>query len=189
MGKLRSSRVFLSLWCVGIWAASLGAAAAPKSPASYDAQVKEMVAKMTLEEKVGQMTQPDLGGIKDPNDIEKYFIGSVLSGGTSDPKEGNSLEAWTNMYDRLQQHALKTRLGIPILYGIDAVHGHSNVLNAVIFPHNVGLGCTNDPKLIEEIGRITAKEMRATGIQWTFAPCVTVVRDERWGRTYEGFAE
>jgi beta-glucosidase len=151
--------------------------------------VKELLAKMTLEEKVGQMTQPDLSGLKDPNDIEKYFVGSVLSGGASDPKEGNSLEAWTNLYDRFQQHALKTRLGIPILYGIDAVHGHSNVLNAVIFPHNIGLGCTNDAKLVEEIGRITAIEMRATGIQWAFAPCVTVVRDERWGRTYEGFAE
>ncbi len=187
MSMSRAWRVWAGILCISVCAASAGAQSKPL--ASYDAQVKELLAKMTLEEKIGQMTQPDLGGIKDPNDIAKYFIGSVLSGGNSDPKEGNSLEAWTNMYDRLQQQALKTRLGIPILYGVDAVHGHSNVLNAVIFPHNVGLGCTNDPKLIEEISRITAKEMRATGIQWTFAPCVTVVRDERWGRTYEGFAE
>jgi beta-glucosidase len=187
MSMSRSWWVLISLSCIGVCVTVSGAQ--PKPLSSYDTQVKELLAKMTLEEKVGQMTQPDLGGIKDPNDIEKYFLGSVLSGGSSDPKEGNSLEAWTNMYDRLQQHALKTRLGIPILYGVDAVHGHSNVLNAVIFPHNVGLGCTNDAKLVEEIGRITALEMRATGIQWTFAPCVTVVRDERWGRTYEGFAE
>ena len=85
--------------------------------------------------------------------------------------------------------ALKTRLGIPILYGIDAVHGHNNVIGAVIFPHHVGLGCTRDPALVEEVGRITAEEIRATGINWTFAPCVTVPRDERWGRTYEGFSE
>jgi beta-glucosidase len=85
--------------------------------------------------------------------------------------------------------ALKSRLGIPILYGIDGVHGHNNVIGAVIFPHHVGLGCTRDPELVEEVGRVTAAEIRATGIQWTFAPCVTVPRDERWGRTYEGFSE
>ena len=93
------------------------------------------------------------------------------------------------MYERLQAHARKTRLKIPLLYGVDAVHGHNNVLGAVVFPHNIGLGATRDATLVEEIGRITAEEVRATGIQWTFAPCVTVPRDERWGRTYEGFAE
>ncbi len=93
------------------------------------------------------------------------------------------------MYDGYQEHALKTRLGIPILYGVDAVHGHNNVLGAVIFPHNIGLGCTRNPELVQEIGRVTALEVRATGINWTFAPCVTVPRDERWGRTYEGFSE
>ncbi len=187
MNRWRWCGVVSGLLCISLYAAV--GQGQPKPLSSYDPQVKELLAKMTLDEKIGQMTQPELGGIKDPNDIEKYFLGSVLSGGNSDPKEGNGLEAWTNMYDGIQRHALKTRLGIPILYGIDAVHGHSNVLNAVIFPHNVGLGCTNDAKLAEEIGRITALEMRATGIQWTFAPCVTVVRDERWGRTYEGFSE
>ena len=113
----------------------------------------------------------------------------MLSGGGSDPEEGNSLDAWTDAYDACQQRALKTRLGIPVLYGIDGVHGHNNVIGAVIFPHHIGLGCTRDPELVEEVGRITAKEIRATGIQWTFAPCVTVPRDERWGRTYEGFSE
>ncbi|MGA2198218.1 MAG: glycoside hydrolase family 3 N-terminal domain-containing protein, partial [Bryobacteraceae bacterium] len=102
---------------------------------------------------------------------------------------GNSLEAWTNLYDRLQQHALKTRLRIPILYGIDAVHGHNNVLGAVIFPHNIGLGCTRNPALVKQVERITAEEVRATGIQWVFAPCVAVPQDIRWGRSYEGFSE
>lgn len=144
---------------------------------------------MTLEEKIGQMTQADHEFIKDPRDIERYFLGSVLSGGTSDPKAGNSLEAWTDLIDSYQRHALKTRLQIPLLYGIDAVHGHSNVLGAVIFPHNIGLGCTRNPELVEKIARFTAIEVRATGINWTFAPCITVPQDERWGRTYEGFSE
>ena len=113
----------------------------------------------------------------------------MLSGGDSDPKAGNSLEAWTDLLDRFQAHAYKTRLKIPLLYGIDAVHGHNNVLGAVIFPHNIGLGGTRDAALVEKIERITAEEVRATGIQWAFAPCVTVPQDIRWGRTYEGFSE
>jgi beta-glucosidase len=160
-----------------------------KSLTSYDEQVKQLLSQMTLDEKIGQMTQAEQDAIKDLNDIEKYFLGSILSGGNSDPKEGNSLAAWTDMYDRLQKHALNTRLGIPILYGVDAVHGHSNVIGAVIFPHNIGLGCTRNPSIVEKAARITAEEVRATGINWTFAPCVTVPQDERWGRTYEGFSE
>jgi beta-glucosidase len=161
----------------------------PKPLSSYDTQVQELLAKMTLEEKIGQMIQLDQEFLKDPRDIETYFIGSVLSGGGSDPKAGNSLKNWTDMYDGYQKHALNTRLGIPILYGVDAVHGHNNVLNAVVFPHNIGMGCTRNPKLVRKMSRITAQEMRATGVQWTFAPCVTVPRDDRWGRTYEGFSE
>lgn len=160
-----------------------------KSLSSYDSKVNDLLSKMTLEEKIGQMTQAEQDALKDVSDIETYFLGSVLSGGNSDPKEGNSLKAWTDMYDRYQSHALKTRLGIPILYGVDAVHGHNNVLGAVIFPHNIGLGCTRNAKLVERAARITAEEVRATGINWAFAPCVTVPRDERWGRTYEGFGE
>ena len=163
---------------------------APKRLSSYDTQAKELLSKMTLEEKIGQMIQPEQGPVlSNPGDMQKYFIGSVLSGGDSDPKEGNSLQAWTELYDRVQSEAMKTRLAIPILYGIDAVHGHSNVLGAVMFPHNIALGCTRDPELIEKIGRITAEEVRATGIQWTFSPAVTVPQDIRWGRTYEGFSE
>jgi beta-glucosidase len=156
---------------------------------SYDSEVDLVLSKMTLEEKIGQMTQAEQDALKDVNDIQNYFLGSLLSGGNSDPKAGNSLAAWTEMYDRYQSLALKSRLGIPILYGVDALHGHNNVLGAVIFPHNIGLGCTRNLVLVEKIARITAKEVRATGINWTFAPCVTVARDERWGRTYEGFGE
>lgn len=157
--------------------------------ASYDAKVEELLALMTLDEKIGQMTQVDQEYLKSDDDIEKYHLGSVLSGGNSDPKAGNSLQAWTDMVDRLQARAMKTRLRIPLLFGVDAVHGHNNVLGAVIFPHNIGLGATRNPDLVEEIGRVTAKEVRATGINWDFAPCVAVPRDERWGRTYEGFSE
>jgi beta-glucosidase len=155
---------------------------------AFDAQAKALLAKMTLAEKVGQMTQPDQLFIKDRADIEKYFFGSVLSGGDSDPKT-NTVEDWGAMYEDIQAHALKTRLKIPLLYGVDAVHGHSNVIGAVIFPHHVGLGATRDAKLVEQIGRLTALEVRATGINWGFAPCVAVPRDERWGRAYEGYGE
>ena len=167
----------------------LFAASKPKPLSSFDPQVKALLAQMTLDEKIGQMTQPEQSALKDQSDIEKYFVGSLLSGGDSDPAEGNSLQAWTNLYDRLQQHTEKTRLRIPILYGIDAVHGHNNVLGAVVFPHNIGLGCTRNPALIEKVERITAEEIRATGIQWGFGPCVAVPQDIRWGRTYEGFSE
>jgi beta-glucosidase len=167
--------------------------AAPRPLASFDPQVREVLARMTLEEKVGQMTQPEQDALKELDDIRNYFVGSLLSGGNSDPKRGgvadNSLQAWTDMYDHYQTVAMKSRLGIPILYGVDAVHGHNNVIGAVVFPHNIGLGCTRNARLVEQSARVTAEEVRATGIQWTFAPCVTVPRDERWGRTYEGFSE
>ena len=155
---------------------------------AFNPQAKALLAKMTLEEKVAQMTQPDQLFLKDPSEIEKYQFGSVLSGGDSDPKT-NTVEDWGAMYEKYQAHALKSRLKIPLLYGVDAVHGHSNVIGAVMFPHNVGLGATRDSKLVEQIGRITAAEVRATGINWVFAPCVTVPRDERWGRSYEGYSE
>ncbi len=168
---------------------AMGYQAGPRPLSSYDGQVRALLAQMTLEEKIGQMTQAEQDALKDVNDIQKYFLGSLLSGGSSDPKAGNSLAAWTDMCDGYQEHALKTRLRIPLLYGADAVHGHNNVLGAVIFPHNVGLGCTRNPKLVESAARVTAEEVRATGVNWTFAPCVAVPRDERWGRTYEGFGE
>jgi beta-glucosidase len=169
--------------------AAVGSPASQKPLSSYDGKIRELLSQMTLEEKIGQMTQAEQDALKDVNDIQKYFLGSLLSGGSSDPKAGNSLDAWTDMYDLYQAHAIKTRLAIPMLYGADAVHGHNNVLGAVLFPHNVGLGCTRNPRLVESAARVTSEEVRATGINWTFAPCVAVPRDERWGRTYEGFGE
>jgi beta-glucosidase len=156
-----------------------------------DAQAKALLSTMTLEEKIGQMIQPNQGDLKDPADIEKYFLGSLLSGGGAGPKNkaDYTLKGWTDMVEGYQKHALATRLAIPLLYGIDAVHGHNNIPGAVLFPHNIGLGCTRDAALVEQIARVTAEEVRATGINWAFSPCVTVPQDERWGRTYEGFSE
>jgi beta-glucosidase len=170
-------------------AVSVPADSPPRKLSSFDPQIEPLLARMTLDEKIGQMTQPDQTFIKDLSDIENLSLGSILSGGNSDPKDGNSLQAWTDLYDRLQQHTLNSRLKIPLLYGVDAVHGHSNLLGAVIFPHNIGLGCTRNPALVEKVERVTAEEVRASGIQWAFAPCVTVPQDARWGRTYEGFSE
>lgn len=152
-------------------------------------KVDELLSKMTIDEKIGQMIQVDRSAvINNPQDIKNYFIGSVLSGGGSAPST-NTPEAWADMYDLFQSYALQTRLKIPIIYGIDAVHGHNNVFGAVIFPHNIGLGCTRNPNLVEKVARATAVEVAATGIDWTFAPCIAVPQDERWGRTYEGFGE
>jgi beta-glucosidase len=167
-------------------------AAAPPQPrplSSYDPQAKQLLAQMTLDEKVGQMTQADYNALRDESDIENLFLGSVLSGGDTDPRAGNSVQAWTDHYDEVQQHTAKTRLKIPLLYGVDAVHGHNNLLGAVIFPHDIGLGCTRNPELVEKVERATAEEVRSTGIQWAFGPCVAVPQDIRWGRTYEGFSE
>jgi beta-glucosidase len=168
---------------------AVGETLPPKPFSSFDPQAKALVSRMTLDEKIGQMTQPEMSELGDLTDIARYFVGSVLSGGNSDPADGNSVQAWSDTYDRCQQQALSTRLKIPLLYGVDAVHEHNNVSGAVIFPHNVGLGCTRDAALVEKIARITAEEVRATGINWAFAPCVAVPRDIRWGRTYEGFSE
>ena len=155
----------------------------------YDTQARQILAQMTLAEKIGQMTQPDKNYLQDPDDIVKYSVGSVLSGGDSDPKTGNDLRSWTNMYDTYQERALHSRLRIPLVYGVDAVHGHNNVMGAVVFPHNIGLGCTRNAGLVEKAARITSEEVRATGINWAFSPCVAVPQDIRWGRTYEGFSQ
>ena len=154
-----------------------------------DERVADLLARMTLEEKIGQMTQAERGAVfDDPSLIAQQNLGSVLSGGGSTPPT-NTPEAWVEMVNTFQAQALSTRLHIPLIYGIDAVHGHGNVFGATIFPHNIGLGSTRDPRLVEEIGAATAAEVRATGIPWSFSPCVCVARDERWGRTYESFSE
>jgi beta-glucosidase len=169
-------------------AAHAAPAATPKRLSARDAEAKALLGRMTLEEKIGQMIQLEHGSLIEEADIEKYFMGSLLAGGNGDPKS-NSLQDWTDMYDRYQAHTEKTRLKIPLLFGVDALHGHNNVVGAVVFPHNIGLGASRDAALVEEIGRVTAEEVRATGIQWSFAPCLAVVKDQRWGRTYESFSE
>src|SRR5579884_183893 len=155
----------------------------------FDTQAKQLLGRMTLEEKIGQMLQPDQAFLHSVDDIEKYAFGSLLSGGDSEPKAGATLTAWTEMYDTYQQHALKSRLRIPLVYGIDSVHGADKILGGVVFPHNIGLGCTRYADLVEKAARITGEEMRATGINWVFGPCVAVPQDIRWGRTYEGYSE
>ncbi|MCU0343730.1 MAG: glycoside hydrolase family 3 C-terminal domain-containing protein [Ignavibacterium sp.] len=155
---------------------------------SIPEKVNQLLAQMTLDEKIGQMTQAERSALQDISDIKKYFLGSLLSGGGSAPSN-NAPQSWADMYDYFQNFALQTRLKIPLIYGIDAVHGHNNVYGATIFPHNIGLGCTRNPQLIEQAARVTAEEVSGTGIDWTFAPCIATVRDERWGRTYEGFGE
>jgi beta-glucosidase len=152
-------------------------------------RVADLLGRMTLAEKVGQMTQAERGDVAaDPSLVTTWALGSVLSGGGSVPAD-NTPSGWADMVDTFQRAALNTRLGIPILYGVDSVHGHGNLNGATVFPHNIGLGATRDPKLVERIGAITAEETRASGPQWTFAPCVCVARDDRWGRTYESFGE
>jgi len=153
-----------------------------------DQRVEALLSLMTIDEKVGQMTQVERSALADVNELATYSIGSVLSGGGSAPPE-NSPTGWADMYDRFQTAALRMRLQIPILYGVDAVHGHNNVRGAVIFPHNIGLGCANNAKLVEQVEAAVAEEVAGTGIDWTFAPCIAVPRNERWGRTYEGFSE
>lgn len=153
-----------------------------------DRQAATLLSQMTLEEKIGQMTQADMDAVKDPADIAKYALGSMLSGGDSDPSN-NEPATWLNAVNNFQSWALKSRLHIPLLYGIDAVHGHNNIDGAVIFPHDIGLGATHNPKLVEEAEHVTAEEIAGTGINWAFAPCIAVARDERWGRTYESFSE
>jgi beta-glucosidase len=150
-------------------------------------QVDDLLACMTLEEKIGQMTQVEKNSLE-PLAVKKYFIGSVLSGGGGYPAE-NTPAGWASMVSEFQAAALSTRLGIPVLYGVDAVHGHNNLCGAVIFPHNIGLGAARDPELVYRIGRATAEEMAATGTYWNFAPTVAVPQDLRWGRTYEGYAQ
>jgi beta-glucosidase len=142
---------------------------------------------MTLAEKIGQMTQVENLSINPP-EVSQFYIGSVLSGGGGNP-EPNTPENWAQMVQGYQQAALETRLGIPLIYGVDAVHGHNNVKGAVIFPHNIGLGASRDPILAKHIAQITAVEAQATGIPWIFAPAVSVPQDIRWGRTFEGFSE
>jgi len=147
----------------------------------------DLLARMTLEEKIGQMTLVEKDSISG-DAVMRYFIGGVLSGGGGAPAR-NTIERWAKMVDNFQKAALKTRLGIPIIYGVDAIHGHGNLRGAVIFPHNIGLGATGDSDLVRRVAQATAAEMAATNIRWNYAPTISVGQDIRWGRTYEVFSE
>ncbi|KAL8501005.1 hypothetical protein ACS0TY_020549 [Phlomoides rotata] len=181
-------RMFLVVVC--LWAAVAEAEYLkykdPKQP--LNVRIKDLMGRMTLDEKIGQMVQIERK-LASPDVLKNSFIGSVLSGGGSVPAPKASAEDWVNMVNALQKGSLSTRLGIPMIYGIDAVHGHNNVYKATIFPHNVGLGVTRDPELLRRIGAATAVEVRATGIPYAFAPCIAVCRDPRWGRCYESYSE
>jgi beta-glucosidase len=152
-----------------------------------ETRLDDLLARMTLNEKAGQMIQAERGSAT-AADVKTYFLGSILSGGGSVPSP-NTPTGWCNMINSYQTSAMGTRLQIPMIYGADAVHGHNNVSGATIFPHNIGMGAANDADLTQREGVVVANEVRATGVHWTFAPCITVPQNEKWGRTYEGYSE
>jgi beta-glucosidase len=161
--------------------------------AALEKRITDLMATMTVEEKVGQLVQGDIASIT-PEDLRKYRLGSILAGGNSDP--GGRYDAapaeWLALADAFYDASMDTSQGgkaIPVIFGIDAVHGQSNIVGATLFPHNIGLGAARNPDLLRRIGEITALETRATGMEWTFAPTVAVPQDDRWGRTYEGYSE
>ncbi|NJD10559.1 MAG: glycoside hydrolase family 3 protein [Gemmatimonadetes bacterium] len=153
-------------------------------------RAEAILSRMTLAQKVGQMTQAERMAAT-PADVRDYHLGSILSGGGSCPGD-NTLADWVAMNDAYWAASMDAgpgRIPIPILYGVDAIHGNANVRGATVFPHNIGLGAAHDPDLIERVARVSAREILATGVEWTFAPTLAVVRNDRWGRTYESFSE
>jgi len=195
LGLSRAMKPKEELWPSGAMVAALAfiglalaASAAAAGGRDCDRQAEQMLGQMTLEEKLGQMTQADMNAIRDKDDIRKYCLGSMLSGGDSDPPDITA-RGWQTACREYQNWALKTRLRIPLIYGIDAVHGHNNVNGAVIFPHNIGLGASRNTRLVQRAEQVTAREVAGTGIHWAFAPCVAVAQDLRWGRTYESFSD
>ena len=162
-----------------------------RRPASdVEGRVVALLARMTLDQKIGQMTQPERMHVS-PDEVKRFHIGSVLSGGGSCPGDNRPAD-WVAMNDAYWAASMEEdedHLAIPILYGVDAIHGNANVRGATVFPHNIGLGAMRDPDLVERIGQVTAREVRAAGVDWTFAPTLAVARDPRWGRTYESYSE
>ena len=157
---------------------------------NHEDRVEALLARMTLEQKIGQMTQPERMHIT-PDEVRDHHIGSVLSGGGSTPGANRPID-WVEMNDAYWEASVEEsggRVPVPLLYGVDAIHGHNNVLGATVFPHNIGLGCANDADLVRRVARATAKEILATGVEWTFAPTLAVARDDHWGRTYESYSE
>ena len=183
--------LLLAALAFAIAAAPASAAAPYENPRlPTDKRVEDLLSRMSIDDKVGQMTQTERARVDpDATLVTTLRLGSILSGGGSTPAAGNTPEAWADMVDNMQRAARATPLKIPLLYGVDSVHGHGNLLGATVFPHNIGLGATRDPDLVQRIAKITAEETRATGPQWTFSPCVCAARDDRWGRTYESFSE
>lgn len=160
---------------------------------ALEKRITDLMAGMTVEEKVGQLVQGDIASVT-PDDVRRYRLGSILAGGNSDPggRYDASPAEWLALADAFYDASMDTSKGgkaIPLLFGIDAVHGQSNIIGATLFPHNIGLGATRNPQLLRQIGGITALETRVTGMEWTFAPTVAVPQDDRWGRTYEGYSE
>ncbi|CAN6439928.1 unnamed protein product [Victoria cruziana] len=188
MASFRATIVFVLLLssCICIGQAEHVRYKDPKQPLGV--RINDLIKRMTLAEKIGQMTQIDRS-VASADVVQKYLIGSLLSGGGSVPRPQATAKDWVDMVNGFQKGAMSTRLQIPMIYGIDAVHGHNNVYKATIFPHNIGLGATRDPELVKRIGEATALEVRATGIPYVFAPCVAVCRDPRWGRCYESYSE
>ncbi|WP_041523022.1 glycoside hydrolase family 3 protein [Gilvimarinus agarilyticus] len=163
-----------------------------KDPA-IEARIDELLSQMTLEEKVGQMIQPEIKQVT-PDDIRDYHIGSVLNGGGTTPDNNKyaSVQDWVDLADSYYYASIDKsdgRTGVPIIWGTDAVHGVGNVVGATLFPHNIALGATHNPDLLEQIGWVTGRELKITGIDWNFSPTVAVSRDERWGRAYEAWSE
>ncbi len=170
-----------------VWPTSASPAAIT-TPATETA-INALMQKMTLEQKVGQLVQADISAIT-PGDLARYPLGSILAGGNSGPygDERASAAKWAQLVSEYRAASRKSGAGIPVIFGVDAVHGHSNLPGATIFPHNIGLGAAHDPALIGRIGAATAAEIAGSGIEWTFAPTLAVPQDMRWGRSYEGYA-
>jgi beta-glucosidase len=169
-----------------------GQSGVPDDPA-IEVRVTDLLSRMTIEEKVGQTIQADLGSVT-PDDVRKYRLGSILDGGSSGP-HGNDrapVQDWLSTADEFWRASMEVPAGhvaIPLLWGTDSVHGNSNIVGATIFPHNIGLGAMRDPAVLRRIGEVTAIETRVTGQDWDFAPVIAVARDDRWGRTYESYSE
>ncbi|HJP68093.1 MAG TPA: glycoside hydrolase family 3 protein [Sphingomicrobium sp.] len=189
-----------ALLCLGATLLTTSAAAAevwpravgPSAPdRAIDARVRSIVATMTLQQKIGQMTQADIRSIT-PDNVRSYYIGSILNGGGAWPSMNmhSSVGDWLKLSDAFYRASMSTdmKVKVPVIWGTDAVHGHNNVFGATLFPHNIGLGAAHDPELLRRIGRSTAEQVRATGISWAFAPTLAVVQNPRWGRTYESYS-
>lgn len=151
-------------------------------------RVQDLLARMTLEEKIGQMALVNKNSLKKTEDISKYYLGGVLSGAGAKPSV-NTAQGWLDMVSAMKNQATKSRLGIPILYGVDANHGHANVLGATVFPHAIGLGASQNSELVKDVAAATAEELKATGVNWSYSPSVDAPKDIRWGRVYEAFSD